>query len=169
MRSIYDLLQYRSLEQWSSIVGKAVRVAEEKPDAGWLVFQNELGLGMEEAFAIHDWLTDQYRAKPRLTTHWMRCGHISQQVRIVGACPKSESHQTAGGALGDDFHPDPSASAKADLSSLSRGSRSPRPSSLRMLLPLKQSQLHKLPRHQYFPVGLSPVRSGACTALIITP
>jgi hypothetical protein len=76
MRSIYDLLQYRSLEQWSLIVGKAVRVAEEKPDAGWLVFQNELGLGMDEAFAIHDWLTEQYRAKPRLTTHWMRCGRM---------------------------------------------------------------------------------------------
>jgi hypothetical protein len=76
MLNLKALLRYRSLEHCIVLLYQAAKIAEDHPDASWMDFQNQLGIGAEEAAVIQDWLADQYRVQPRMSEHWVRCGRL---------------------------------------------------------------------------------------------
>ncbi len=76
MANIERLYQFRSVEEVSLILAKALELATKKPDLGRLDIQSELNVGGDESFIIWDWLADQNLAKPRLSNHWIRYGRL---------------------------------------------------------------------------------------------
>ena len=78
MSIISELRRYhnRSVEDCIALLNRALKIAEENPDAYWIDFQSRLSIGYEEASYIQDWLADQYRIPLRMSEHWVRSARV---------------------------------------------------------------------------------------------
>lgn len=58
------------------LLNRAVEMTETNPSITWIEVQNRLHVGAESSYVIVDWLADNFKTRPRMSNHWVRCARM---------------------------------------------------------------------------------------------
>ncbi len=59
-----------------SLLNRAVEMTEINPSISWIEVQDTLHVSANASYVIVDWLADNFKTRPRMSNHWLRCARM---------------------------------------------------------------------------------------------
>ena len=70
-------------DTFTMLLSRAIKMAEEDAGLKCIDLQNGLKIGYSTAQTILDWLADNRKIEPKISTHWLRAGRIYVQNNLI--------------------------------------------------------------------------------------
>ena len=59
-----------------NLLNRALEMSETNPSITWIEIQNKLHVGAAASYVLVDWLADNFKTRPRISNHWIRCARM---------------------------------------------------------------------------------------------
>lgn len=76
MQDLSLLYKLYGADKTIHLLNRAVEMTETNPSITWIEVQNRLHVGAESSYVIVDWLADNFKTRPRMSSHWIRCARM---------------------------------------------------------------------------------------------
>lgn len=70
------LYEQYGVDKTMNLLNRALEMTETNPSVTWIEIQNNLHVSNVASYVLIDWLADNFKTRPRISNHWIRCGRV---------------------------------------------------------------------------------------------